>query len=45
MNKNLIRFKTATGKTVVVELFESVEYQPELYVYYEETDQNIVTIR
>ena len=45
MNKNLIRFKTATGKTVVVELFESVEYPPELYVYYEETDQNIVTIR
>ena len=45
MNKNLIRFKTATGKTVVVELFESVEYPPELYIYYEESDQNIAMIR
>ena len=45
MNKNLIRFKTATGKTVAVELFESVEYPPELYIYYEESDQNIAMIR
>ena len=44
MNKNLIRFKTATGKTVVVELFESVGYPPELYIYYEESDQNIAMI-
>lgn len=41
----MIRFKTGSGKTVCVELSESPGYPSELYVYYEETDQNIVTIR
>ena len=45
MENKMIRFKTGSGKTVCVGLSEMPGYPPELYVYYEETDQNIVTIR
>lgn len=41
----IIRFKTISGKTVCAELSENPGYPPELYVYYEETDQNIAIIR
>lgn len=45
MENKMIRFKTGSGKTVCVELSEMPGYPPELYVYYEETDQNIAIIR
>ena len=45
MENKMIRFKTGSGKTVCVELSEIPGYPPELYVYYEETDQNIAIIR
>ena len=45
MENKMIRFKTGSGKTVRVELSEMPGYPPELYVYYEETDQNIAIIR
>ena len=45
MENKMIRFKTGSGKTVCVELSKMPGYPPELYVYYEETDQNIAIIR
>lgn len=45
MNQTPIRFQTASGKTVVVALSEPVGYPPELYIYYEESNQNIAVIR
>ena len=45
MENKMIRFKAVSGKTVCVELSETPGYPPELYVYYEETDQNIAIIR
>lgn len=45
MENKTIRFKTVSGKTVRVDLSETPGYPPELYVYYEETGQDIAIIR
>lgn len=45
MENKMIRFKTGSGKTVRVDLPETPGYPPELYVYYEETGQDIAIIR
>lgn len=45
MKNKIIRFKTVTGKTVCAELSEIPGYPPEIYIYYEETDQTIAVIR
>lgn len=45
MNQAPIKFKTASGKTIVVALSEPVNYPPELYICYEESDQDIAVIR
>ena len=45
MNHGPIKFKTASGKTIAVALSEPVNYPPELYIYYEESDQDIAVIR
>lgn len=45
MDQTPIKFKTASGKTIVVALSEPLVYPPELYIYYEDSDQDIAVIR
>nr|DAP05369.1 MAG TPA: hypothetical protein [Caudoviricetes sp.] len=45
MDQVPIKFKTASGKTIVVALSEPLVYPPELYIHYEESDQDIAMIR
>ena len=45
MDQTPIKFKTASGKTIVVALSEPLAYPPELYMYYEDSDQDIAMIR
>ena len=45
MDQTPIKFKTASGKTIVVALSEPLAYPPELYIYYEDSDQDIAMIR
>lgn len=45
MDQTPIKFKTASGKTIVVALSEPLAYLPELYIYYEDSDQDIAMIR
>lgn len=45
MDQVPIKFKTASGKTIVVALSDPIVYPPELYIYYEDSDQDIAMIR
>ena len=45
MDQTPIKFKTASGKTIVVALSEPLVYPPELYIYYEDSDQDIAMVR
>ena len=45
MDQTPIKFKAASGKTIVVALSEPLVYPPELYIYYEDSDQDIAVIR
>ena len=45
MDQTPIKFKAASGKTIVVALSEPLAYPPELYIYYEDSDQDIAVIR
>ena len=45
MDQTPIKFKTVSGKTIVVALSEPLAYPPEIYIYYEDSDQDIAMIR